>query len=158
MLFNPAGLIKNKPLIANYLQSNQWSIINDQSFIMARKLRVTGFTRFMLVMVILIPLAFAAAAIYNGKDPIAEAKRLLGLEATTQVETNRSPAKDTAPPATINDDTTESTATPQNLDAQLRDMMSRIEKLERDKMELEEQVKNQAIEIKELRRQLSTQN
>ncbi len=112
----------------------------------------------MLVMVILIPLAFAAAALYNGKDPIAEAKKLLGLEETTQVDTNRSPAKNQPPTTTADDNTVVLPATSGDLDTQLRQMMSRIEKLERDKLELEEQVKNQSLEIRELRRQLNTRN
>jgi len=125
---------------------------------MARRIRVTGFTRFLLVMIILIPLAFVGASLYNGKDPIVEAKKLLGMEETTQttqVEPQRKVADDTAP---VSNDTQADSVPSDDIRVQLRDVMSRIEQLERDKMELEEQVKNQAVEIKELRRQLNAKN
>jgi len=125
---------------------------------MARRIRVTGFTRFLLVMIILIPLAFVGASLYNGKDPIVEAKKLLGMEETTearQVEPQRETSEDTAPAPT---DAQADSVPTDDIRVQLREVMSRIEQLERDKMQLEEQVKNQAVEIKELRRQLNARN
>ncbi len=125
---------------------------------MARRIRVTGFTRFLLVMIILIPLAFVGASLYNGKDPIVEAKKLLGMEETTearQVEPQREASEDTAPAPT---DAQADSVPTDDIRVQLREVMSRIEQLERDKMQLEEQVKNQAVEIKELRRQLNARN
>jgi cell division protein FtsB len=47
---------------------------------MQRKFRVTGFTRFFLVMIIVAPLAYLAASYYNGEDGISNLKRLLGIE------------------------------------------------------------------------------
>ncbi len=44
------------------------------------KLRVTGFTRFLLMMIVVVPLAFAGASYYNGQDPIANVKSLFGME------------------------------------------------------------------------------
>lgn len=45
-----------------------------------RPLRVTGFTRFMLVMLLVAPLAYIAASYYNGEDGIQNMKNLLNLE------------------------------------------------------------------------------
>jgi TolA-binding protein len=109
-------------------------------------------------MIILIPLAFVGASLYNGKDPIVEAKKLLGMEETTeakQVEPQRETSEDTAPAPT---DAQADSVPTDDIRVQLREVMSRIEQLERDKMQLEEQVKNQAVEIKELRRQLNARN
>ena len=38
------------------------------------RFKVTGFTRFILIMVILVPLAYVIASYYNGKDGIEELK------------------------------------------------------------------------------------
>jgi hypothetical protein len=39
--------------------------------------KVTGFTRFILIMIILVPLAYVIASYYNGKDGIEELKKLV---------------------------------------------------------------------------------
>jgi hypothetical protein len=44
-----------------------------------RPLRVTGFTRFFLVMLIIAPLAYIGASYYNGEDGVANIKKLLHL-------------------------------------------------------------------------------
>ena len=41
------------------------------------RFKVTGFTRFILIMVILVPLAYVIASYYNGKDGIEELKKLV---------------------------------------------------------------------------------
>ncbi len=43
-------------------------------------LRVTGFTRFLVVMIIVAPLAYLAASYYNGEDGIQNIKNLLGID------------------------------------------------------------------------------
>lgn len=45
-----------------------------------RSLKVTGFTRFFLVMLIVAPLAYIAATYYNGQDGLKDIKELLGIE------------------------------------------------------------------------------
>ncbi len=118
---------------------------------MARR-KLTGFTRFLLVMIILVPLAFVGAALYNGKDPIVEAKRLLGIE---QTESDEQPAADDT--RTINQpprkDNGATVATDDDIQAQLDAMLRRIEKLERDHLELQKKLKQYDVEIKELKRQ-----
>lgn len=44
-----------------------------------RPLRVTGFTRFVIVMIFVTPLAYLAASYYNGEDGIQNIKNLLGI-------------------------------------------------------------------------------
>lgn len=55
------------------------------------RFKVTGFTRFLLIMVILVPMAFIIASYYNGKDGIEELKKLIkgqtSLFSQTQVDT-----------------------------------------------------------------------
>lgn len=125
---------------------------------MARRLRVTGFARFLLVMVILIPLAFVGASLYNGKDPLVEAKKLLGIEEQVQPTRTENTSDNSNNRTSTPSSNQKSTVSSDVPNVQLDDMMKRIEKLERDKIELEREVKNQAVEIKELRRQLNSQN
>jgi cell division protein FtsB len=47
---------------------------------MQRKLKVTGFARFFVVMIFVAPLAYLGASYYNGEDGIGNIKRLLGIE------------------------------------------------------------------------------
>lgn len=42
-----------------------------------KKFKLTGFARFLLVMVVLAPLAFIGASLYNGEDGIENLKQLL---------------------------------------------------------------------------------
>ena len=41
------------------------------------RFKVTGFTRFILIMIILVPLAFVIASYYNGKDGMEELQKLV---------------------------------------------------------------------------------
>ncbi|MBK7870937.1 MAG: hypothetical protein IPJ74_09735 [Saprospiraceae bacterium] len=119
---------------------------------MARR-KVTGFTRFLLVMIILVPLAFAGAALYNGKDPIVEAKRLLGIEQTVS---NDEPVSDEV--RNVNQPSDTSTRNPtvsKDTRVEMEAMQRRIEKLERDNLELQKRLKQYDAEIKELKRQRS---
>ena len=55
------------------------------------RFKVTGFTRFILIMIILGPLAYVIASYYNGKDGIEELKKLVkgqsSLISPTKVDT-----------------------------------------------------------------------
>jgi cell division protein FtsB len=57
---------------------------------MARRLKSTPFARFLLAMLIIIPLAYFGAAYYNGEDPVEKIKDTLGIEENkvVQVEDN----------------------------------------------------------------------
>ncbi|MFZ4427752.1 MAG: hypothetical protein ACOYOO_11385 [Saprospiraceae bacterium] len=47
---------------------------------MARKLKLTGFARFFILMLILAPVAYIIASYANGEDGIQNIKRLIGIE------------------------------------------------------------------------------
>jgi len=55
------------------------------------RFKVTGFTRFILIMIVLVPLDFVIASYYNGKDGIEELKKLVkgqtSLLSPTKVDT-----------------------------------------------------------------------
>lgn len=57
-----------------------------------RPVRVTGFTRFFLVMLVVAPLAYIGASYYNGEDGIAKIKQLLHLDTAKTEAKNDSPA------------------------------------------------------------------
>src|SRR5690606_10279304 len=62
---------------------------------MATRLKTTAFTRFLLMLIIVGPLAYIGASYYNGQDPIANLKKLFGSgEATVQAEPAANAAKD----------------------------------------------------------------
>lgn len=46
------------------------------------RFKVTGFTRFLLIMIVLVPLAYVIASYYNGKDGIEELKKLIKGQTT----------------------------------------------------------------------------
>lgn len=52
---------------------------------MTKRLRLTGFARFLFVMVILVPAAYIGASYYNGEDGIQNIKHLLGIESKSSV-------------------------------------------------------------------------
>ncbi len=51
-----------------------------------RKLRLTAFARFVIVMVFLAPLAYMGASYYNGEDGFQNLKDLLGIGQKEQTE------------------------------------------------------------------------
>lgn len=117
---------------------------------MARRIKLTAFTRFLLVMIILVPLAFVGASLYNGKDPIVEAKKLLGMEETTQTTQQTKTTDNADRSVTANG---QDQVQPSDIQVQMKDMKKRIEQLERDNLELQKKLKQYEVEIKELKRQ-----
>ena len=62
------------------------------------KLKMTGFARFFIAMLIIAPLSFLGASYYNGQDGIQNLKELLGLGGeTTHVESRESTPTTTKP-------------------------------------------------------------
>lgn len=57
---------------------------------MARRLQITGFARFLMLMVVLAPLAYIGASYYNGQDGIANFKKLIGIGEQKTATVNRS--------------------------------------------------------------------
>jgi small-conductance mechanosensitive channel len=61
-----------------------------------RAMKVTGFTRFFLVMIIVAPLAYIAASYYNGQDGVQNFKNFLGIGEKQEVtESAAEPDKET---------------------------------------------------------------
>ena len=59
-----------------------------------RPFRVTGFTRFFLVMLLVAPLAYIGANYYNGQDGVEKFKRLLHLDSAKPTVNTELPASD----------------------------------------------------------------
>lgn len=104
------------------------------------KLRVTGFTRFLLFMMIVVPAAFLGASYYNGEDGIQKAKDLLGVggEKTETVSSN-------TPSTTTNSTTTNSTA-------ELEDCIDALARMERTLERREKEIEDLEAKIDELKR------
>ncbi len=120
---------------------------------MARRLRLTPFARFILVMIIVAPLAYIAASYYNGKDGIQEFKKLIGIE---QPETPPAPVETApAPPAPETGEATE-TADPatDNLQEQYSELKAENLELKKQLEIKEKELAEKDLEIKNLRQQL----
>jgi hypothetical protein len=50
---------------------------------MARKLKLTGFARFFILLLILTPIAYMVASYVNGEDGLGNIKRLIGIAEQT---------------------------------------------------------------------------
>lgn len=64
---------------------------------MARGLKLTGFARFFLMLVVMAPLAYMIASYANGEDGLANLKKLVGIEQkSTQGSTDVASVEDDA--------------------------------------------------------------
>lgn len=61
---------------------------------MASKLKITGFARFLIAMLFIVPIAYLVASYANGEDAIGNIKQQIGLEQTTTSEQGTIPAVD----------------------------------------------------------------
>jgi len=103
-------------------------------------MRLTGFTRFLIVMVFLVPIAYIGASYYNGQDGLENFKNLIGL------------GKKEAPAQTQ-----ESATSPEGLEklTELNTKLNvRITELEVKNAELEGQLDKKDQEIVELKSRL----
>ncbi|MFZ2898112.1 MAG: hypothetical protein WA004_05790 [Saprospiraceae bacterium] len=108
---------------------------------MQRKVRVTGFTRFFLVMVIVAPLAYLAASYYNGEDGITNIKRLLGIEKGAATEERFVPS---GQPAYQDEQEME-----EELDAQQK----RLQELKAENERLKKEIREKEEELSKLQKQ-----
>lgn len=69
------------------------------------KTRTTPFARLLLFLILFVPLAYVGASYFNGEDPIANVKGMLGMDTPAPTEqpaaSGASTANDTNPPATF---------------------------------------------------------
>jgi hypothetical protein len=108
---------------------------------MARRIKLTVFSRFLIVMLVLGPLAYMGASYYNGEDGIANLKKLLGIQQDAAVTTQESTASlpDTTLPPVSSSETT-----PETL------------RLEQENLELKKQLLEKEAEILELKKEIAT--
>lgn len=104
---------------------------------MAGKVKTTGFARFMLIMIIVAPLAYIGASYYNGQDGIENIKRLF-----TRGEVAES-----------NEGTYDNTRGG-GLFGGSSNLSRQIEELRAENEELKEQLREQNAEIQELKREV----
>jgi cell division protein FtsB len=106
---------------------------------MSKRLKMTPFARFFLVMIVLAPLAYIGASYYNGEDGIQNLKNLLGIgkEKTTVTV----PVKEMG----VDDSATVS------LQEQIDSLRDRVEQLERENEELKQKLDSRDKEIRTLK-------
>ncbi len=102
---------------------------------MARRLRLTGFTRFIIVMLFLVPIAYIGASYYNGQDGIENVKGFIGLDGKSGSKT-----------------TTRNRVDDSDRNTQLHD---RITELELKNSELENELEKKDQQIVDLRSRLN---
>lgn len=104
---------------------------------MAKRFKITGFARFLLVMTILAPLAYIGASYYNGQDGIQNFKDLIGIS------DHASPKENTDHIKSINAAPEEDT-----------DLAKRVQALQSENEALRRQLNEKDQEIKQLRIQV----
>ena len=107
---------------------------------MARKLKTTPFARFILVMVILAPLAYMGASYYNGEDGLQNLKNLLGIGDKEKTETIISTETKGAGEAVL------------KLEDEVKYLERKVQELEGENRELQEEIEAKDAEIKALKR------
>lgn len=120
---------------------------------MAKKYKLTGFSRFLVVMLFLVPGAYIGASYYNGEDGIQNIKELLGLDTTENTTTSTSTSTST-PTTTATVAAEDVPSDVKMLQDELVDLRRRIDAMERENKELKDQVFDKNEEIVELQRQL----
>lgn len=109
---------------------------------MTKRFRLTGFARFLFVMVILVPAAYIGASYYNGEDGIQNIKNLLGIQSTNAVTTHAQKR---------NSDKEES-----NLSVTKIALEQRISDLEAENRDLEAEIREMKVQIRDLKLELKT--
>lgn len=112
-----------------------------------RRLRLTGFARFLIVMIFLVPIAYLGASYYNGQDGIQNIKDFFGIQksqpATERVEVNRNVQEDNQTLPSDSDKTVSNTnvKTNSSLDSRRLDQLEkRMNAVEQENARLREQI------------------
>ena len=101
---------------------------------MAKKVKLTAFSRFILVMIVLVPAAYLGAAYYNGQDGIQNIKDLIGIESSSST-VQQSESK-TVTHTTTNNSQTKTIKSDENLELKVKELEKRIKELEAEVKEL----------------------
>lgn len=114
-----------------------------------RRLKLTGFARFFIVMLFLVPVAYLGAAYYNGQDGIQNIKDLLGID-KKEVRTNPVVQEDVAP-NTQDQPASDTNRRASSLESRRLDQLEkRMNEVERENARLREQVRQQKARIEAL--------
>ena len=111
---------------------------------MQKRMKVTGFARFFLVMIFVVPLAYLGASYYNGEDGIANIKHFLGLDKTEAVVKSETPAADIQP-----SESQDEAAMRKELEYQQK----RMEELKKENERLRKEVYDKEQELSNLKNQ-----
>jgi hypothetical protein len=107
---------------------------------MTKRIRLTGFARFLFVMAILVPAAYFGASYYNGEDGLQNIKALLGMESTPS-------GKKITNDRNISNNRSDKDVADAGLEA-------RIEALEQENRDLKVQIRDLKLELKATQLQL----
>lgn len=99
---------------------------------MARKLKLTGFARFFLLLLILTPIAYMVASYVNGEDGLKNFKELIGIQEPSDAPSKQSEEQTTTLP--------DKTAEAEDLQAQIR--------------ALNDSIRAKDLQIQELKREI----
>ncbi len=113
---------------------------------MKRRFRLTGFARFFIVMLFVIPLAYLGASYYRGEDGIQNIKNLLGLDKGTTATVTREPGGTSAP------------GIKNATGSELQEMKARIEALEKENRDLKVKIRDLELELKATKMQLENRS
>ena len=118
---------------------------------MARKVRTTAFTKFIIFLFFIVPLAYGAALYINGQDPIAKFKDLLGIEQTETTVEKSTPSDqsytismDEKGKASVNKTSAD---TMDEVEKEIKYLKAKIEKLEAENERLEKEPKRRVVNI-----------
>lgn len=121
-----------------------------------RRLRLTGFARFLIVMIFLVPIAYLGASYYNGQDGIQNIKDFFGIQknqpAAERVEVNRNVQDDNQTLPSDSDKTVTNTNVKANssLDSRRLDQLEkRMNALEQENARLREQIQALQKQLKQ---------
>jgi len=70
----------------------------------SKKLKLTGFARFLIAMVFIIPLAYIGASYYNGEDGVENIKNLIGINGESSAVKSTSSSNDESTPSTASEE------------------------------------------------------
>jgi peptidoglycan hydrolase CwlO-like protein len=105
---------------------------------MARRLQITGFARFLIVMVILAPAAYIGASYYNGQDGIQNFKNLIGIDSKSAATADQSDNGEEA--SASSDDVTALVQKNQELESTVETLVGQLEKKNKRIEELEAEI------------------
>lgn len=122
---------------------------------MARRTRLTPFARFILVMIIVAPLAYLGASYYNGEDGIQNLKELIGIaepKATPAESVETTTDIRTTPEVSSDSETTTSEA--DGAEMGYEELQDQYSELKQENLDLKQKLREKELEIQELKRQI----